>query len=86
MPTNIPVTFQIVKIFSLTTISFVLAFVWTPLLTHFLYKYKLGKSIRDEGTTPIYSKLHKHKEGTPTMGGILIWMTALSTSDYRFCD
>lgn len=77
MPTNTLVTVEIIKIFSLTTISFVLAFAWTPLLTHFLYKYKLGKSVRDDGTTPIYSKLHKHKEGTPTMGGILIWVTVL---------
>lgn len=69
--------YEIIKIFALTTISFMFAFAWTPLLTHFLYKYKLGKSIRDEGTTPIYSKLHKHKEGTPTMGGLLIWVTTL---------
>lgn len=70
-------TYHIIKIFTLTTISFLLAFAWTPLLTHFLYKYKLCKSIRNEGTTPLYSKLHKHKEGTPTMGGILIWFTTL---------
>ena len=69
--------FEILKIFVLTTFSFVVAFSWTPLLSHFLYKYKLGKSIRNEGTTPIYSKLHKHKEGTPTMGGLLVWVTVL---------
>lgn len=77
MPTSTLTTIEIIKIFSLATISFVVAFAWTPLLTHFLYKYKLGKSVRDDGTTPIYSKLHKHKEGTPTMGGILIWVTVL---------
>ena len=55
--------------------SFVAAIFLTPVLTHFLYKYKLGKKIRNEGTTPIFTSLHKKKEGTPTMGGILIWAT-----------
>ena len=67
----------IIKIFFLTTIAFVATVAWTPLLTHFLYKYKLGKQIRDEKATPIYSRLHAHKKGTPTMGGILIWGTTL---------
>lgn len=69
--------FAIIKIFFLTTLSFALAMLWTPALTHFLYKYKLGKSIRSEENAPIMSKLHKHKSGTPTMGGILIWVTVL---------
>jgi len=71
--------FEIIKIFTLTTISFMVAFAWTPLLSHFLFKYRLGKSIRSEGA-PIFAKLHKHKEGTPTMGGILIWMTVLAVT------
>ncbi|RMD59334.1 phospho-N-acetylmuramoyl-pentapeptide-transferase [Candidatus Parcubacteria bacterium] len=50
---------------------------WTPILTNFLYKYKLGKQIRNNGSTPIFSKLHAHKAGTPTMGGVLIWGTTL---------
>jgi len=69
--------FAITKIFVLTTLSFLVAFVWTPLLIHYLYRFKLGKKIRDESTAPIYSKLHKSKSGTPTMGGILIWLTVL---------
>jgi phospho-N-acetylmuramoyl-pentapeptide-transferase len=64
------------KIFSLTTISFLLALVVTPLLTNVLYKYKLGKNIREDGTTPIFSKLHASKKGTPTMGGVLVWFVA----------
>ncbi len=47
------------------------------MLTHFLYKYKLGKQIRDASEAPIYAKLHAAKAGTPTMGGILIWGTVL---------
>lgn len=68
---------EIIKIFSLTTISFILAFLLTPTWTNILYKHKLGKSIRDDGQTPIFSNLHKAKSGTPTMGGVLIWFTVL---------
>ncbi len=71
------IDFYIIKILILSAISFLIAFFLTPLLTHFLYKYKLGKPIRNTGATPIFSKLHAHKAGTPTMGGILIWFTTL---------
>jgi len=68
--------FQISRILGLAALSFALAMAWTPGLTHFLYKYKLGKQIRSEGA-PIFNQLHSKKEGTPTMGGILIWGTVL---------
>ncbi|MFH1522265.1 MAG: phospho-N-acetylmuramoyl-pentapeptide-transferase [Patescibacteria group bacterium] len=71
------IDFYIIKILLLTTMAFVFALSWTPLLTHFLYKYKMGKQIRNNGATPLYSKLHAHKAGTPTMGGLLIWITVL---------
>ncbi len=69
--------FYILKILFFTAFSFIFTFLWTPILTHFLYKHKLGKTIRNNGSTPIFSKLHAHKAGTPTMGGILIWLTTL---------
>ncbi|MCD6471403.1 phospho-N-acetylmuramoyl-pentapeptide-transferase [bacterium] len=72
--------FFVIKIFFLATLSFLLAFVFTPALTHFLYKYKVGKQIRDEKSAPIYARLHQKKAGTPTMGGILIWGTTLLVS------
>lgn len=71
------IDFQIIRILLLTFLSFIIAIVLTPLLTHYLYKYRLAKRIRDEGTTPIYSKLHAQKAGTPTMGGMLVWGTLL---------
>ena len=67
--------FFITKIFFLTTTSFILTLIWTPLLTHILYKYRLGKGIRDAKAAPIFAAMHKKKAGTPTMGGILIWVT-----------
>jgi len=68
--------FHISRILGLSTFAFVFALAWTPALIHFLKKYRLGKQIRFEGV-PIFAKLHKKKEGTPTMGGILIWGTVL---------
>ena len=69
--------FYIIKIFFLTTVSFILTLAWTPLLTHFLYKYHLGKGIRDAKAAPIFARMHKKKAGTPTMGGVLVWGTTL---------
>ncbi len=69
--------FPVIKILGIAALSFIIALFVTPILTHFLYKYKLGKKIRNEGTTPIFSSLHKKKEGTPTMGGVLIWLTVV---------
>ncbi|MDO8668075.1 MAG: phospho-N-acetylmuramoyl-pentapeptide-transferase [bacterium] len=69
--------FYIIKILLLTASAFIFAILWTPLLTHYLYKYKMGKQIRNNGSTPVYTKMHAHKGGTPTMGGILVWLTVL---------
>jgi phospho-N-acetylmuramoyl-pentapeptide-transferase len=69
--------FILIKIFSLTTISFLLALIWRPILSYFLKKYKMGKQIREDEKAPVFSKLHAKKSGTPTMGGILIWGTVL---------
>src|SRR3989339_1188854 len=68
--------FQISRILGLAAFSFFVAFALTPLLVHFLIKYRLGKQIRAEGA-PIFNQLHQKKEGTPTMGGLLIWLTVL---------
>lgn len=69
--------FYVIKILFFATMAFIFTIAWTPLLTHFLFKYKLGKQIRDDGSTPFFSRLHAHKAGTPTMGGLLIWVTLL---------
>jgi len=69
--------FFIIKILFVSTLAFAIAMALTPAWTRILYKYKLGKVIRNNGRTPIYSKLHADKSGTPTMGGVLIWLTVL---------
>ncbi|HLD17993.1 MAG TPA: phospho-N-acetylmuramoyl-pentapeptide-transferase [Patescibacteria group bacterium] len=70
-------SFEIVRVLVLTTVAFAVAVAWTPALAHILYKFKLGKRIRDEVSAPIFSKLHAKKAGTPTMGGVLVWVTLL---------
>lgn len=59
--------------------AFILGMVLTPVLTHFLYKYKFWKipqstSATTGDKTPIIRKLHanKHQRNLPTMAGILI--------------
>lgn len=54
--------FGITKMLILSSLGFVLAMLWTPLLTHVLYKYKMGKSIRSAVAAPMFSKLHQKKQ------------------------
>lgn len=65
----------LVRMFWIGLASFLIAIVWTPILTNFLYKNKIGKRIRESKDAPIMAKLHEKKAGTPTMGGLLIWVT-----------
>ncbi|PJA47327.1 phospho-N-acetylmuramoyl-pentapeptide-transferase [Candidatus Uhrbacteria bacterium CG_4_9_14_3_um_filter_36_7] len=70
-------SFEMVRFFLLTALAFVVAMVATPPFLRFLHHYKLGKTIRDKETAPVFVSLHAKKAGTPTMGGILIWGTVL---------
>ena len=68
------IVIEVIRVFAILAITFSVAMLLTPVLTHFLYKYKIGKQIRADGDTPIFTALHKKKAGTPTMGGLLIWI------------
>ncbi len=76
-------TFSIIKIFLLAAVSCLAAVLWCPLLTNFLYKYKLWKkSARKKAISGeeavIFNRLHREKEvNTPRMGGLLIWVTVV---------
>ncbi len=78
---TIPEVINILKILVTGFLAFALAFLATPLFTHFLYKYKIGIKIKTnsvDGEKLTYvSEMHKDKSGTPTMGGALIWFTVL---------
>ncbi|MFH1175654.1 MAG: hypothetical protein V1698_02945 [bacterium] len=77
--------FNSLKIFSLAFFSFLMAMLWTPMLSHYLYKYKAWKKTSKKGDTigddapPVFDEDHKKKEfSTPRMGGLLIWITVLA--------
>jgi len=70
-----PAIASISKILIVAVVCFVVALIWTPWLIRFLRRHKLGKTIRDSASAPIAAKLHAAKAGTPTMGGLVIWVT-----------
>lgn len=70
-------SFELVRVLLLSALAFVVAFAWAPVLIRLLGYWDIGKSIRPVLDAPIFSKLHKKKHGTPTMGGILVWGTVL---------
>lgn len=76
---------DLIKLFIPSTIGFAVGILITPILTHYLYTYKMwkkkaGKIAPDGRETPIFNELHKDKEvGTPKMGGIVIWLSVLIT-------
>ena len=78
-------TFAIIKVLVLATTASVLAVIWCPLLTRFLYKHKLWKkeprtkAISGEEASVFY-RLHKERETkAPRFGGLLIWVTTVLT-------
>jgi len=76
---------DIIKVILPATLAFGIGVGFTPLLTHYLYKYKAWKkySVRQslDGTdAPISRALHRDEEKkTPRMGGIVIWVSASVT-------
>lgn len=74
---------NILKVFGLSGVGFFVGILISPVLAHFLYKYKAWKkkgdikAISGEEASVINS-LHREKQvNTPRMGGILIWASAL---------
>jgi phospho-N-acetylmuramoyl-pentapeptide-transferase len=76
-------TLNILKIFGMAGAAFFSGIALTPILTHFLYKYRVWrKEVRqvapDGKPTPIFAEMHKERETrAPRMGGILIWTIPL---------
>ncbi|MEK7523972.1 MAG: phospho-N-acetylmuramoyl-pentapeptide-transferase [Patescibacteria group bacterium] len=66
-------------IFGLTIGSFILVTLFAKKYHGFLLKLGLRKNLREETAdgkvAEIFRRLHKNKQGTPTMGGVLIWLT-----------
>jgi len=71
---------QVVRILILTGISFFVALFLTPFITNFLHRIRAGKQIGRNDSAPVFYSLHQKKEGTPTMGGLIIWVTVIGLS------
>ena len=76
-------TFNAIKVLGLAAVASALAVLWCPILTRFLYKYKLWKkeartkTISGEEASVFYG-LHKERETkAPRFGGLLIWVTTV---------
>ncbi|MEK7120979.1 MAG: hypothetical protein AAB840_02710, partial [Patescibacteria group bacterium] len=78
-------TLNTIKVILPTTIAFFAGMALTPLLTHYLYKYKMWKKksvtkATDGRDAPITAKLHGDEERkTPRMGGVLVWSVTFLT-------
>ncbi|MCI0542435.1 hypothetical protein L0Y69_01615 [bacterium] len=76
---------DILKIFIPFATAFFLGIAMTPILTHYLYKYKMWKkkSVQKAfggGEAPISQSLHRDEEKhVPRMGGVVIWSSTLLT-------
>lgn len=79
---NIPLVVNALKVLLTGLSAFLLAFLLTPLWTHVLYKYKIGIKIKhtsvDGDQLTFVNKLHANKAGTPTMGGVIVWVSVLT--------
>jgi len=79
-------TINIIKVITPATTSFLLGIAITPIVTHYLYKYRAWKkksvTIAIDGrAAPISEKLHGDEERkTPRMGGIVVWASVLLTT------
>lgn len=75
------ITHDLLLIVSSGTLAFIIAIILTPWFTKQLVRFRIGKQIREASISgekaSMFSVLHLKKQGTPTMGGLLIWGTIL---------
>jgi len=75
-----------VQILIPATISFLIGIAITPIVTHYLYKYKTwkkhpGKLALDGSVAEQFNLMHReHEVRAPRMGGIVIWASVLLTT------
>lgn len=77
------ITSNLIKVFIPATAAFITGILFAPLLTHYLYKFRVwkkvkGKTALDGSTAVEFEKLRTDTEtSTPRMGGILIWVSVV---------
>src|SRR3989344_5513436 len=76
---------DLVKVLAPATASFAIGMAITPILTHYLYKYRAwkktaGKTALDGTKAAEFYKLHEINEvRAPRMGGIVVWGSVVIT-------
>lgn len=80
----------IIKVLAPTAIAFIVGILITPIVTHYLYKYRVwkkrgGKQALDGTTAVEFTRLKGDDETkTPRMGGIVIWASVVLTVSLIF--
>jgi phospho-N-acetylmuramoyl-pentapeptide-transferase len=78
---NIPLVVNVIKVLVTGILAFLLAFFLTPFWTHILFKYKIGIKIKEKSVSgdplSFVNRMHASKQGTPTMGGVIVWASVL---------
>ena len=76
---TVPLFVSVFKVFTLGLLAFVVALAWTPILTRFLYSKSFRTKTKQKTVggedAPITKQVTSGKEGTPLMGGLLVWVT-----------
>ena len=76
---------DVLKVFTPATVSFFIGILIAPILTHYLYKYKMWKKkarvlTTDGREATIINSVNAGAEtNTPRMGGVIIWASSLLT-------
>jgi phospho-N-acetylmuramoyl-pentapeptide-transferase len=77
---------DVVKIFAPPALAFVIGIAITPIVTHYLFRYKVWKKtpgkVAMDGTVAVeFNKIDNGREArVPRMGGIVIWASVLLTT------
>ncbi len=76
--THVP---RLIEVFGWGTLSFLVTLLLTPTFLKLAIRFKLGKQIRDVAMdgkeATMFHELHAKKSGTPTMGGVVMWVSVL---------
>lgn len=68
-----------VRAFAAAGTAFLISLLTGPFIIRLLLRFKIGQQVRKEEALPLY-EFHGKKQGTPTMGGILIILSVVLSS------
>ncbi len=74
---------SLTEILTYSFVAFALTLLYTKPFVRLLHHFKLGKKLRieavDGASASVFLTYHQAKAGTPTMGGVLIWGSIITT-------